>query len=49
MTLRSVDDEGFETTEVLTLRRQGTDAHGRDLWLARPEESRRSSAALAGP
>lgn len=43
LTLRSVDDLGFETTELLVARRQNADVGGRDLWSVRLEESRRST------
>jgi hypothetical protein len=43
VTLRSVDDEGFETTEVLVLRRDGADVYGDDVWTLRPAESRHST------
>ena len=41
--IRSVDDEQFETTEILVLRRDGANAQGHDRWTLRPQESRRTT------
>ncbi len=48
LTLQTVDDSGFESTEVLVVRRQGSDVRGRDLWSVSPDESRRSTEPAPG-